>query len=85
MNSDHFAFLIFLLPSFLLLGGCYLYEKFEEKRDAKRRWQRTQDAIREREIQMRVRKYNTMHAMRRVARQRNLRQFAEDHHSHEGR
>jgi len=51
-----------------LLGGCHLHDKAEEKREAQRKWQRVQDAAMQQEVAMRVRKYNTMHAMRRTAR-----------------
>ncbi|MGW0495764.1 hypothetical protein ACWD0Z_10145 [Streptomyces sp. NPDC003007] len=57
-----------LLVAFAILGGCYFHDKQEEQKEAERRWQRLQDAVKEQEIAMRVRKYNTMHAMRRTAR-----------------
>lgn len=68
MSTNTLALVGVLLTAFAMLGGCYLHDKAEEKKEAERRWQRLQDAVNEQEIAMRTRKYNTMHAMRRTAR-----------------
>ncbi|MFG2377618.1 hypothetical protein ACGFY9_39935 [Streptomyces sp. NPDC048504] len=68
MNPGYLTLAGLLLVAFAILGGCYLHDKVEEKREAERQQQRLYDAAREKETAMRVRKYNTMHAMRRTAR-----------------
>ena len=57
-----------LLVAIVILSGCYLHDKAEERKEAQRKWQRAHEAAMQQEIAMRVRKYNTMHAMRRTAR-----------------
>ncbi|MFI9175965.1 hypothetical protein [Streptomyces lincolnensis] len=68
MNTGLLTLAGLLLVAVGILGGCYLHDKAEEKREAERQRQRLYDAAREKETAMRVRKYNTMHAMRRTAR-----------------
>ena len=68
MNPGYLALAGLLLVGFVILGGCYLHDKVEEKREAERQRQRLHEAAKEQETAMRVRKYNTMHAMHRTAR-----------------
>ncbi|MEU9779653.1 hypothetical protein AB0H92_01455 [Streptomyces phaeochromogenes] len=68
MNAGTAALVGLLLIAFVMLVGCWLHDKAEEKGEAQRKWQRAQDAAMQQEVAMRVRKYNAMHAMRRTAR-----------------
>ncbi|WP_216587758.1 hypothetical protein [Streptomyces brasiliscabiei] len=68
MNLGYLTLAGLLLVALVILGGCYLHDKAEEKKEAERQRQRLLDTAKEQETAMRVRKYNTMHAMRRTAR-----------------
>ncbi|MEV7165726.1 hypothetical protein ACWECC_24985 [Streptomyces microflavus] len=68
MSADAMAGVTFVLVILVVLGACHLHDKADERKEAQRRWQRLQDALKEQEIAARTRKYNTMHAMRRTAR-----------------
>ncbi|GAA3894417.1 hypothetical protein GCM10023084_54030 [Streptomyces lacrimifluminis] len=73
MDAFHTLVLVgMFLTGFGILGGCYLHDRVDQKKEAERQRQRQQqrlhDAAKEQETAMRVRKYNTMHAMRRTAR-----------------